>query len=49
MAYTLALPLVSGMIGAMYQYAHTGQGPEKLKDYFFPKREDGAGSRFPRT
>jgi hypothetical protein len=40
-AYTLALPLVSGMIGALYQYAHTGQGPQELKDYFFPKRENG--------
>lgn len=40
-AYTLALPLISGMIGAFYQYMHTGQGPQELKDYFFPKRENG--------
>ena len=40
-AYTLALPLISGMIGALYQYARTGKGPEELKDYFFPKRDNG--------
>ncbi|HLG99817.1 MAG TPA: histidine phosphatase family protein [Bryobacteraceae bacterium] len=41
LAYTLALPMVSGMIGALYQYGHTGKGPRELKDYFFPKRENG--------
>lgn len=46
-AYTLALPLVSGMIGAMYQYAHTGKGPSQLKDYFFPKRADGSRITLP--
>ncbi len=37
MAYTIALPLLSGMIGATYQYLKTGKGPKELKDYYFPK------------
>ncbi len=37
MAYTIALPLLSGMIGATYQYLKTRKGPKELKDYYFPK------------
>lgn len=37
MSYTLALPVVSGMIGAVSQYLMTGKGPDETKDYFFPK------------
>jgi hypothetical protein len=37
MAYTLALPIVTGYIGALVNYAYTGQGPQELKDYFFPR------------
>jgi hypothetical protein len=36
-AYTLALPVVVGMLGASYQLIHTGQGPQEIKDYFYPK------------
>lgn len=36
-AYVMALPIVTGIYGAIYQYLHTGQGPQELKDYFFPK------------
>lgn len=36
-AYVLALPIVTGLYGAIYQYLHTGQGPQEVKDYFFPK------------
>lgn len=36
-AYVMALPIVTGLYGAIYQYLHTGKGPEELKDYFFPK------------
>lgn len=36
-AYVMALPIVTGLYGAIYQYLHTGQGPQELKDYFFPK------------
>lgn len=37
MAYTAALPLIVGTMGAMTQYLLTGKGPDELKDYFFPK------------
>lgn len=37
MGYTLALPMLTGVLGATYQYLKTGQGPEELRDYFFPK------------
>lgn len=36
-AYVMALPIVTGLYGAIYQYLHTGQGPQELKDYFFPR------------
>lgn len=45
--WNLAMPLVSAIIGATYQYAHTGQGPQEAKDYFFPKREDGTRVAMP--
>lgn len=48
-AYAMALPVVVGTIGAMMQYAMTGQGPQELKDYFFPRtggtRPDGKPER----
>lgn len=47
LAYTLALPMISGMIGAVYQYLHTGRGPRELTDYFFPKREEGSRIALP--
>lgn len=37
MAYTLALPIVTGYIGALVNYAYTGEGPKEPKDYFFPR------------
>ena len=37
MAYTMALPIVTGYIGALVNYAYTGQGPQELKDYFYPR------------
>lgn len=36
-SYVMALPIVTGIYGAIYQYLHTGKGPQELKDYFFPK------------
>jgi hypothetical protein len=36
-AWLLSLPVTVGAYGAMYQYMMTGQGPQELKDYFFPK------------
>jgi hypothetical protein len=48
-AYLIALPAVTAIYGAMYQYLATGQGPDELKDYFFPKtgrtRKDGTPDR----
>ena len=49
LAYLAALPLVHGFYGAMYQYLATGQWPQELKDYFFPRtgrtRPDGTPDR----
>ncbi len=49
LAYVFALPVVTGFLGAIYQYAATGKWPEELKDYFAPKtghkREDGSDDR----
>jgi hypothetical protein len=49
MSYTIFLPIVVGTLGAMYQYAATGKGPETLQDYFLPKngrkRADGSDER----
>lgn len=35
--YLLALPITIGILGAITQYLYTGQGPQELKDYFFPR------------
>ena len=49
MSYLIALPVITGMYGAMYQYLSTGKGPEELKDYFFPRTgfllKDGSKER----
>jgi hypothetical protein len=49
MAYTLALPLIVGLEGAIYTYLKTGKGPEQLKDYYYPKtgafNQDGSEER----
>jgi hypothetical protein len=37
MAYTLAMPVLAGAIGGMTHYIMTGQHPDELKDWFFPK------------
>lgn len=37
MAYLAALPIIAGMLGAIYQYLRTGKGPQELKDYYFPR------------
>jgi hypothetical protein len=36
-AYLIALPVVAGIYGAIYQYLRTGEGPKELKDYYFPR------------
>lgn len=37
MAYAMALPIITGSLGALYNFVATGQAPQDLKDYFFPK------------
>lgn len=48
-AYIIALPMITGFYGALYQLIATGKGPDELKDYFFPKtgrlRADGTPDR----
>jgi hypothetical protein len=36
-AYIIALPAVTAMYGAMYQYLKTGEGPKDFKDLYFPR------------
>lgn len=43
MASAMALPSTVAIMGAVYQYLHTGKGPQELKDYFQP--QDGRGGR----
>lgn len=49
LAYAIALPIVIGIEGSILHYAMTGQSPEELKDYFFPKtgrsNTDGTAER----
>jgi hypothetical protein len=40
MAYILGLTAVTGSLGLMTQYLLTGQWPQEMKDYFFPKTGD---------
>lgn len=37
MSYTLALFMVIGSLGAIYQYLHTGKKPEGVKDLYYPR------------
>jgi len=36
MAYVIAMPIVTGIIGAALTYLYTGRGPREMNDYFFP-------------
>jgi hypothetical protein len=36
MAYVLALPILTGMVGAVTTYLNTGEGPKDWRDYFAP-------------
>lgn len=49
LSYLVALNLGVGALGAATQYMLTGQGPQELKDYFFPKtgnkNPDGTDAR----
>lgn len=37
MSYALALPITVGLFGAIAQYLYTGQGPQDMKDLFYPR------------
>lgn len=37
MLFATSLILGTSVLGAIYQYLHTGEAPSELKDYFFPK------------
>lgn len=36
-AYLIALPIVAGMLGAIYQFLRTGEPPKDAKDLYFPR------------
>ena len=36
-AYIVALPFTAAILGSVMQYLYTGQGPQDLKDAFFPR------------
>jgi len=41
LGFVVGYTVTAALMGSMMQYLHTGKGPEELRDYFFPKREDG--------
>jgi hypothetical protein len=49
MAYTIALPMMVALAGAVAMYLATGKAPKELKDYFYPQNgktdEDGNPER----
>lgn len=47
MAFTLALPLATALMGTVVGYMLTGKRTERLKDAFFPKKQDGARLAMP--
>ena len=41
MAYTMAMPLLTAMLGGMVTYLLTGKAPESMLDYFYPRSGTG--------
>lgn len=37
MAYTMAMPVVTALYGALINYMYTGEAPREARDYFFPR------------
>lgn len=37
MAYIVALPMFVGLAGALLQYLYTGEGPDSIKDLYYPR------------
>ena len=46
MAYAMAMPMVTGMLGATIGYL-SGQPPQEPIDYFYPKKSDGTRLAIP--
>lgn len=47
MAFALALPMYTALVGGVLTYLWTGQRPETWKDYFYPKTADGQRHSIP--
>ena len=47
MAFALALPMVSALVGGLLTYLWTGQPPQNWKDYFYPKTANGERHSIP--
>lgn len=47
MAFTAALPIATALMGASVYYMLNGKKPERMKDYFFPKKADGTRLAMP--
>ena len=47
MGFAFALPIVTGLIGALLNYAWTHRWPLTWKDYFYPQRKDGTRVSIP--
>ena len=41
MAYAMAMPLLTALIGASVTYMLTGKGPDQMLDYFYPRSGTG--------
>lgn len=47
MAFAIALPIVSALIGGILHYLWTGKRPETWKDYFYPRTANGERHSIP--
>ena len=47
LAFALALPMTTALIGGTFNYLRTGQKPDTLKDYFYLKSADGTYLNIP--
>lgn len=47
MAYTIAMPIITAMFGALVTYLMTGQGPQEMLDLFYPPTGQGDRTTMP--
>jgi ParB-like chromosome segregation protein Spo0J len=47
MAFAMALPMYTALLGGVLTYLWTGKRPENWKDYFYPKTADGQRHSIP--